>query len=480
MKSQISVLRSCAVGALMAVLIGCVAGPNYRPPRPPEEVAYTSVPLANFGSPGPSDREQRLTMGSVPKADWWTLMHSPDINQVVELALENNQTLEVARANLARAADGVAAAKGGQYPQIDSSNSIGRKRYGASFLGPEGSTFPVFSAYSVGVDISYDFDIFGGVKRGVEQATAAAAYAQEQLHAANLSVSGNAVLQAIQIASVRAQMEVVQHVLESDEKTLALVRAARKAGAVSNIDVLTAMSQRDSDRTLLPPLRQELDVAQDTLAVLTGRAPASWRAPDFELEKLNLPLELQLSLPSELVRIRPDIRAAEAQLHQASAAVGIATADMYPHLTLSAGMAEEGIVSGGTAPAWSLIGGLTAPIFRGGTLSARRRAAEDGYRAALADYRQTVLNSFAQVADTLHGIENDADALQTQQQALASADAALDLVRKGYSVGNAGIVQVIAAQRLQQLAELGLYQARAQRYADTVKLFLASGGGLTG
>jgi len=479
MKSQVSMLRSLAVSGLVAILVGCVAGPNYRPPRPPAEVAYTSVPLTNLGSPGPFDREQRLTLGRVPKPDWWTLMHSPDLNQVVELALKNNQTLEMARANLARAAEAVAAAKGGQYPQIDSANSAGRRRYGASFLGPEGSTFPVFSAYTVGVDISYDFDLFGGIKRGVEQATAAAAFEQEQLHAATLSVSGNAVLQAIQIASIRAQMKVVQHVLESDEKTLALVRAARAAGAVSNIDVLTAMSQRDSDRTLLPPLRQELNVAQDTLAVLTGRSPASWRAPDFELEQLDLPLDLQLSLPSELVRIRPDIRAAEAQLHQASAAVGVATADMYPHLTLSAGMAEEGIIGGGTAPAWSLIGGLTAPIFHGGTLSAKRRAAEDGYLAALAEYQQTVLNSFAQVADTLHGIENDADALQTQQQALESADAALDLVRKGYGVGNAGIVQVVAAQRLQQLAELGLFQARAQRYADTVKLFLASGGGLT-
>jgi NodT family efflux transporter outer membrane factor (OMF) lipoprotein len=472
-------LRSIAMSALAIGMAGCVAGPDYRTPRPPADTTYTSAPVSNLGSPGLLDREQRLTMSSKPKADWWTLMHSSDLDQVVELALKNNQTLEVARANLARAAEGVVAARGGQYPQLDSSNSVGRRRYGASFLGPEGSTYPIFSAYSVGVDISYDFDIFGGIKRGVEQATAAAAYEQDQLQAATLSVSGDAVLQVIQIASVRAQMEVVQHVLESDEKTLTLVRAARAAGVVSDIDVLTAMSQRDSDRTLLPPLRQDLNVAQDTLAVLTGRSPASWSAPNFELKNLDLPLDLQLSLPSELVRVRPDIRAAEAQLHEASAAVGIATADMYPHLTLSAGLAEEGIISGATAPAWSFIGGLTAPIFHGGTLSAKRRAAEDGYRAALAQYQQTVLNSFAQVANTLHGIENDADALQTQQQALASADAALDLVRKGYGAGNAGIVQVVAAQRLQQLADLGLVQARAQRYADTVKLFLASGGGLT-
>jgi NodT family efflux transporter outer membrane factor (OMF) lipoprotein len=462
-----------------AALAGCVVGPNFVAPTVPTDQSYIQAPVTKLGTPGSSDQEQNLIVRTGPQGDWWTLMHSPDLNRVVELALENNQTLAVARANLARAAEGVTAARGARDPQIDSTNSVGRTRYGASFLGPEGSTYPVFSAYSVGVDVSYDFDMFGGIKRGVEQATATAAYEQEQLQAAKLSVSGDAVLQAIQVASARARMEVVQHVLESDDRTLALVQAARHAGVVSDIDVLTARSQRDSDRTLLPPLRQELEVAQDALAVLVGRSPASWVAPAFTLQTLDLPIELKLSLPSELVRVRPDIRAAEAQLHEASAAVGIATADMYPRITLNAGLAEEGIISGGTAPAWSLLGGLTAPIFHGGTLSARRRAAEDGYQAALAQYQQTVLNSFAQVADTLHGLENDANSLQSQQQALASADAALELVRQGYSVGNAGIVQILTAQRLQQLAELGFVQARAQRYSDTVRLFLASGGGLT-
>jgi NodT family efflux transporter outer membrane factor (OMF) lipoprotein len=479
MKSTLRRLRRVA-GLVLAnsALIGCAAGPNFVAPQPPSEKTYTAAPVQAFGSAGPLDPEQRLALGAAPRADWWTSLHSPELDQVVALALKNNPTLEIARANLASAAEMIAAANGQRYPQIDSANSVGRTRYGAAFLGPEGSTYPVFSAYSVGVDVKYDFDIFGGVKRGIEQATAEAAYQREQLNAAQLSVSGNAVLQALQIASLRAQIEVMQHVLESDEKTLALVQHARAAGVVSDIDVLSAMSQRDSDRTLLPPLRQQLNVAQDALAVLIGRSPASWSAPDFVLAQLNLPVDLSLSLPSELIRVRPDIRAAEAQLHEASAAVGVATAGMYPRITLNAGLAEEGIISGGTAPAWSLIGGLTAPIFHGGTLSAKRRAAEDAYRAAFANYQQTVLASFAQVADTLHGLENDANSLQSQQRALASADSALELVRQGYKVGNAGIVQILTAQRLQQLAELGFVEARAQRYADTVKLCLASGGGV--
>ncbi|MGD0493051.1 MAG: efflux transporter outer membrane subunit [Steroidobacteraceae bacterium] len=479
MKSTLHGLRHLTVLVLaIGSLTACAAGPNFVAPKPPSEKTYTAAPVQAFGSAGPLDPEQRLAIGTSPRADWWTSLRSPELDQVVELALKNNPTLEIARANLASAAEMIAAANGQRYPQIDSVSSVGRTRYGAAFLGPEGRTYPVFSAYSMGVDVKYDFDIFGGVKRGVEQASAAAAYQREQLNAAQLSVSGNAVLQALQIAALRAQIAVVQHVLESDEKTLALVQHARAAGVVSDIDVLSARSQRDSDRTLLPPLRQQLNVAQDALAVLIGRSPASWSAPDFALERLNLPVELRLSLPSELVRVRPDIRAAEAQLHEASAAVGVATADMYPRLTLNAGLAEQGIISGGTAPAWSLLGGLTAPIFHGGTLSAKRRAAEDAYRAAFANYQQTVIASFGQVADTLHGLQNDADSLQSQQQALASADSALELVRQGYKVGNAGIVQILTAQRLQQLAELGLVQARAQRYADTVKLCLASGGGV--
>ena len=461
-----------------SAMVGCAVGPNFVAPEAPTDKHYTSAPVTELGSAGSLDQEQRLIVDKGPPADWWTLLHSTDLNKVVALALENNQTLASARATLQKATEEVAAVKGGRYPQIDSTNSVARKRYGASFLGPEGSTYPIFSAYSVGADISYDFDIFGGIARAVEQAEARAVYEHEQLQAAQLSVSGNAVLEAIQAASARAQMEVVQHVLGSDERTLALVQAARHAGVVSDIDVLTAQSQRDSDRTLLPPLRQQLEVAQDALAVLVGKTPDSWTAPDFKWQTVDLPLTLQVDVPSQLVRNRPDIRAAEAQLHEASAAIGIATADLYPRITLSAALAEEGILSGGTAPAWSLLGGLTAPIFHGATLSAKRRAAEDAYLATLAHYRQTVLNAFAQVADALHGLENDAGSLESQQQALASADRALGLVRQGYRVGNAGIVQILTAQRLQQLAELGLVQSRAQRYGDTVRLLLAAGGGL--
>ena len=210
----------------------------------------------------------------------------------------------------------------------------------------------------------------------------------------------------------------------------------------------------------------------------SARSPADWAAPDFSLARMSLPQDVPLVVPSELVRSRPDIRAAEAQLHAANAQVGIATADLYPRITLSSSAAAEGLLSGPAGAAWSLIGGITAPIFHGGALSANRRAAQDAYQATFAQYQQTVLTSFRQIADTLHALQNGADAVLAQQHALNSATKALGLSREGYTAGTVTILQVLDAQRLQQLAELSLVQARTERFLQTVKLFVAAGGGL--
>jgi NodT family efflux transporter outer membrane factor (OMF) lipoprotein len=398
---------------------------------------------------------------------------------VVDLALQNNLSLEVALANLARAQEGLNAARGARSIQVDAAGGAERRKYGAYFLGPQAETFPTFSAYSIGPTVSYDVDVFGATRHRIEAAGASADYEHEQLRAARLRVVGDTVAQALSIASLRAQIAVVKEVLDADEKTLELVRAARRVGVVSDIDVLQATSQRDQDRTLLPPLYQELDVAKDALAVLIGKAPSEWSAPDFALDQFVLPPELNLAVPSELVRARPDIRAAEAQLRVASAKVGIATADLYPRITLTSGWAEEGLLTGGTTSAWSLIGGITAPIFHGGTLNAQRRATQDEYQAAFAEYQLVVLKSFGQVADTLHALDHDAEALETQQQALTSAVSTLGLTRQGYRVGNADILQILTAQRLYELAELGVVQARTRKLTDAVGLFLASGGGVS-
>jgi NodT family efflux transporter outer membrane factor (OMF) lipoprotein len=245
------------------------------------------------------------------------------------------------------------------------------------------------------------------------------------------------------------------------------------------MDVLSARSQTDHDRTLLPPLQQELSVAQDVLTSLIGAAPSDWTAPDVDMNELNLAEHLPVALPSELVHRRPDISAAEAQLHAASASLGIATANLYPHFTLSAAIGGQGLLGGGASEtAWNILGGLTTPMFHGGTMTAERRAAQDEYRAAFAAYRQTVLEAFSQVAAALQALGNDAASLSTQQQALESAGASLSLTRQAYAAGNAGYVQVLDAQRLHEEAQLGEVQANSQRYVDAVKLLMAAGGRL--
>lgn len=470
-----------ALTVLVTVVLvgGCASRVAYVRPVDPAQTQYAqpstaaktsangrgdvNIPQVSFGKGGPDT--------------WWTLLGSEQINRLVSLALENNQSLAGAQAHLAAARERIRGARGAWYPQIDVTTAAQRTRYGAPVLGSLAREFPPYSAYAAGPTVSYDLDVFGGTSSRVEQTRANAQYASAQLDAVALSVSGNVVIEALQIAALRAQIRVAQGIIVDDENSLTLIQAAREAGAVSQLDVLSAQSQADHDRTLLPPLQQELSVAQDVLSGLMGIAPSDWTAPDVDMNELNLAEHLPVALPSELVHRRPDIGVAEAQLRAASASVGVATANLYPRFTLSAAIGEQGLLGGGPSEtAWNIVGGLTAPIFHGGTLTAERRAAQDEYRAAFAAYQQTVLDAFSQVAAALEALGNDAALLSTQQQALESASASLSLTRQAYAAGNAGYVQVLDAQRLHEEAQLGEVQANSQRYIDAVKLLLAAGG----
>jgi NodT family efflux transporter outer membrane factor (OMF) lipoprotein len=454
---------------------GCVTGPRYVRPADPVQTEYIKPTTSPAGA-GPT-AVQRISLGSGPPEQWWTLLQSPEIDRLVSQALQNNQSVAAAKAHLAAARERVRAARGAWYPQVEGVAGVQRTRFGAPVLGSLAKDFPPFSAYTAGVEVSYDFDVFGGTRARVEEVVAAAQYQSTQLAAVALMVSGNVAIEALQIATVRAQIRVADQIVSDDEHMLSLIRAAHELGAVSEMDVLSAQSQLDHDRTLLPPLRQQLSEAQDTLADLIGVVPADGPPTEMDLESLRPPANLPLALPSELVRRRPDIGAAEAQLHAAGAAVGVATAAMYPQFTLSASLAREGLLGGGPAEtAWNLLGGLTAPLFRGGTLSAERRAARADYQAAFAAYQQTVLNAFSQVAASLQALGNDTDFLKSQQRALESASASLTLTREAYVAGNAGYVRVLDAERLNSQAQLDRAQADGQRYIDTVKLLLAAGG----
>jgi len=455
---------------------GCTTGTRYVRPADPTQTQY----LPPAGAPltgAPAAAAPHVTMGNGPPPHWWTLLGSADIDGLVIRALQNNQSLAAAKAHLAAAQEHLRAARGASYPQVDAAAGVQRTRFGATVLGPLAKDFPPFSAYTAGAEVSYDFDLFGGTKSRIEQTAAITQYRSAQLEAVGLTVSGNVVILAVQIGSLRAQIGVAEQIVADDEHTLGLIRAAREAGAVSALDVLSAQSQLDHDRTLLPPLQQARSAARDALAVLVGVTPADGPISDVELDAITLADDLPLAIPSALVRRRPDIDAAEAQLHAAGATVGVATANLYPKFTLTAGLGGEGLLSGGPSEtAWNVLGGLTAPIFHGGALKAEQRAARDEYQATFAGYQQTVLNAFSQVAAAMQALVNDADFLSAQQRALDSAGASMAITQQAYLAGNAGYLQVLDAERLHQQAQLGRVQAAGQRYIDVVELILAAGG----
>jgi NodT family efflux transporter outer membrane factor (OMF) lipoprotein len=328
--------------------------------------------------------------------------------------------------------------------------------------------------------VSYTLDYTGGISRGVERQFALAEVQRHQLDAAYLTITGHAVMQTLAIASARAQIATVETILAQDRDNLKLVQTAFQVGSASREDILSAQSQIANDTTLLPPLRQELVEAHHALSVVLGRPPASAIPADVDLAQITLPIEIPVSLPSQLAHRRPDILAAEAQLHAATSAVGVAQSNLYPKLQLSASLGQQSLTGGqlfdSTSTAWGLISGVTVPLFDGGTLRAEKRAAVHAMHASAAIYEQTVLEAFAQVADLLEALDHDAEQLDAQAQAQQAAQSSLDLARASYAEGNVGILQVLDAQRSYQRARLGYVKAVAQRYLDTVQLFLALGG----
>jgi NodT family efflux transporter outer membrane factor (OMF) lipoprotein len=461
---------------VLAALAACSVGPDFKRPEPPAAERYTSdTPSVETSSAA----TQHPVFGKEIEGDWWSLFGSEMIDGVVKQALEHNRTLEAAAQTLAESHELARAQAGLRYPQVGLTAGVGRQQYGAEFFGGSFS-FPPFTYLAVGPTVNYTLDYTGGIARSVEQLQAQAEASHQQLNAAFLSVSGQAVMQAITIASLRAQIATVETILDQDRDNLRLVRSAFEAGSVARIDVVSAESQIASDSALLPPLHQDLAKAHHALSLVLGRSPEKELPADLDLAQIVLPLEIPVSLPSELAHHRPDILAAEARLHAATSAVGIAQSNFYPKIQLTGTVGPQAVTSGGlfdrSSIAWSLISGLTMPLFDGGTLHAQKRAAVDAMRASAASYQETVLEAFTQVADLLDALAHDAEQLDAQDQAQKAAEANLSLTRSAYQEGNVGILQVLDAQRSYQQARLGYVQTMAQRYLDTVQLFLALGG----
>jgi NodT family efflux transporter outer membrane factor (OMF) lipoprotein len=457
------------------LLGGCTLGPQFSPPAAPTTISYNAP-----GETSPAN----VTLGGKVTGAWWQLFRSPELDQLVKQAIAGSPTLDAAKARVTSAQEAVTATTGALYPHVGFAASATREKINTSSFGLTPSVFPLppnFNVFAVGPSVSYALDIFGGTKRDIERQNALAAYQQHQLNAAYLTLTGNTVMQAIQVAAARAQLQAVSDILTIDRQNRDLVRTERDAGTVPDSDVVIAESQLAADETLRPGIDQQLSVAKHALTVLLGRAPGDWAPPDLNLAALSVPSQIPLSLPSELLHQRPDIAAAEAQLHAASAQIGVATARLYPAITLSAGVSAAALDPGHLFSAngllWSIAAGLTEPVFDGGTRQAQKREALADFKASAADYQQVVLRAFGQVADLLQALNHDADLLAAQQHALDTASESVRLQRIDYGNGATGIIGLLDAQRQYQQARLGFVRAQAQRLQDASQLFVAMGGG---
>ncbi|MGA7538783.1 MAG: efflux transporter outer membrane subunit [Steroidobacteraceae bacterium] len=491
MRSAAAPSAIAAAMAVAMVLGGCAVGPNFHRPGAPAASAYRAAgeshpvgkaaAAAQQRAPAAGPYAQQILLGASTVSDWWTLFDSPGLDELMQRALADNLDLAAAKATLAQAQELVAAQSGRFLPQVGFQASSGRQKYGKQFLGTLVPSVPPFTYEAFGANVSYTLDYDGAVARSVEEQKALEQYQRSELSAARLTLTGDVTSEVIIIATTRGEIRAAAQLLAEDRDNLRLVQTAFDNGSVSKLDVLTAQSQLASDQTLLPPLYQQLAMARHALAVLLGRPPAEWSQPDLELAQLRLPRKLPVSVPSQLVRRRPDIRAAEAQLHAATAAVGVATANLYPQIALTAALAQEALTPAqlfnASSTAWSLIAGLTQPLFDGGTLRAQRRASLDALHASAARYQQVVLDSFGQVADLLDALDHDAQLVAAQANARDTSEATLELSRQSYQAGNSGLLQVLDAQRERQRAELGFLRAQSRQYLDTIQLLLAVGGG---
>lgn len=465
------------------LLCGCTVGPDFQTPAPPDATAYTRGPLPSVtaAANGAGGAAQTFeTAGHAPRA-WWTAFHSPELDALVGEALRASPTLDEARARLVEAQEDSNAQAGATlFPSIDAKLSGTRQKIDLASFGITAVPNPgPFSLFNASISVSYPLDLFGANRRALEATLAQVNYRAYELEAARLSLAGNVVAAAVRRASLQRQIELTQQLADDEARQLAIMEARYAAGGVAALDLHSQRTLLAQTRASLPPLGVQLAQSEHQLAILLGTAPANASFDNVTLDALHLPDTIALTLPSTLARERPDIRASEALLHEASANVGVATANLYPQLSISASVGSErtrlvDIMNG--LNIWNAGLSLTQPIFHGGELLAKRRSAKAAYDAALADYRLTVLQALQQVADALQAVENDALTLQSRDVAAREAQASVEIARARYAVGGVSEFGLVDAQRQALQTALDRTRAQADRLADTAALYQALGG----
>jgi NodT family efflux transporter outer membrane factor (OMF) lipoprotein len=473
------------VATLLVLLIaGCAVGPNFKRPDPPEVSDYTAGPLsATTSTPNVvGGQSQHFADGADISADWWTLFHSAPLNALIDQSLANNHDLKAARAALSVARENVLAQRGAYYPSAEADFSATRQRQSAQIAPVLNSNTFLYNLFTPQVSISYAPDVFGLNRRTVESMDAQAQEARFQMIATYTTLTSNVVVTAIQVAAVQMQIDATHELIDSTDNTVKILRYQFAKGYASRLDVAAQEALLAQVTATLPPLLKQEAQLRDLLAVLAGRFPNQAPLDQFlSLSSLQLPEDLPLSLPSALVSQRPDVLQAEANLHDASAKIGIAIANRLPNILLTANAGSSAaamsqLFTGGTG-FWGVGAAATAPIFQGGTLLHLERAAKAAYEQAAEQYRSTVLTAFQNVADTLTALEQNAEAVKAAADAAEAAKVTLELAQRQWQGGYAGYLALLSAQQADQQARIGLIQAQANRFADTAALFQALGGG---
>ena len=466
-----------------SLIAGCAVGPNFKKPAAPDVSDYTASPLpAAVTSTDVSGGEaQRFAKGGEIAADWWTLFHSAPLNELINSSLTNNHDLKAAQAALTVARENVLAQKGVYYPSVSASFSGTRQRLSGQIAPTLSSNAFLFNLFTPQVSVSYVPDVFGLNRRTVESLQAQEQEVRFQMLATYTTLTANVVVTAIQVASLQTQIEATRELVTLNSDMVKILQYQFDKGYANRLDLAAQESQLAQINATLPPLLKQLAQQQDSLAALAGRFPNQAAAPQFELASLQLPQDLPVSLPSQLVAQRPDVLQAEANLHDASAKIGIATANRLPNIVLSANAgssaaAIDQLFTSGTG-FWGLGVEATAPIFQGGTLLHQERAAKAAYVQAAEQYRSTVLTAFQNVADTLVALEQDADGLNAAAAAANAAKTTMDLAERQVKDGYAANLALLNAEQTYQQSRIDLVQAQANRYADTAALFQALGGG---
>lgn len=471
---------------ILLSLNSCMVGPNFHTPPSPNTDQYIQgqkIPQKIQGIPAAKagGKAQSFHAGMSIPAQWWRMFHSEELNCLIETGLKNNPNVISLKAALKQAQQNYLAQVGNLYPSVTGNFDAERQRFSPSEFGSSSGNGSVFSLYNANVSVAYTLDLFGGIRRQIEAAGAQVDYQQFELEAAQLTLTANIVTTVITIASIRAQIQATNEIINTLQSSLTLTKKQFNLGSASEANVFAQENQLAQISASLPPLQQSLAQNLHLLSILIGELPTEKQLPNFNLASMHLPTDIPLSCPSLLTTQRPDIKASEALIHAASAQIGVATANMFPQITINGNYGVQSNTLGNLFQpqniVWNITAGVAQPIFKGGTLVAQRRAAIAAFEQAAANYKQTVLQAFQNVADTLRALEHDALSLKEQQLAETTARKSFILTKQQFELGSVNYLNLYTAQQAYQQAKINRIKAQASRYTDTAALFQALGGG---